>query len=122
MKLTTLQHKEVREAMANERSKKHWNKKDVEMIVAAKQSGDWKEVFASKLYNEYGGEYCSMLQVLNRLQLGSKISTYEVHWGSDIRDLNVWTTEASSQGEAKDNFRKVFGFNHIKIQRVIELD
>lgn len=43
---------------------------------------------------------------------------YEVHFGEDIRNLCVWECEAESLNEAKTKFRKKFGFNNIKVQRV----
>jgi hypothetical protein len=67
MKMSTAFHKQVREEMSRKRSTKHWSKKDVEAILEAKQTGDWSEVESSKFYVQYGGEFCSMLEVLNKL-------------------------------------------------------
>ena len=45
---------------------KHWGKKDLEGILQAyKNGGDYSEVWKTKLYNQYGGEYCQLLCGIN---------------------------------------------------------
>lgn len=60
-------YQQVKEEMKKHRNKKHWSKKDLYNILEAKKSGDWSKVHKSKLYNEYGPEYCSLLEVLCQL-------------------------------------------------------
>jgi hypothetical protein len=59
---------QIVEEMKKHRSKKHWSKKDLEKIMLAKMSGRWEEVYGSKLYNDYGGEFCSLLEVLHNVK------------------------------------------------------
>lgn len=49
------------------------------------------------------------------------MKTYEVQYGDDLRFLASWNCEANNAEHAKSLFRKEFGFNYIKIQRVIEV-
>lgn len=65
--MTKQQYEKVVELMKRERSKKHFGKKDVIAILKAKEDGDWSEVHKSKLYNKYGGDYCSLLEVVNQV-------------------------------------------------------
>lgn len=60
-------YKLIKKEMKKHRKKKHWTKKDLELILNAKKSGDWSIVHQTKLYNEHGGEYCSLLEVLCKL-------------------------------------------------------
>ena len=62
-------YQKIKEEMKKHRSQKHWTKKDVENILEAKKTGDWSKVYSSKLYNEYGGEFCSLLEVLRYLKI-----------------------------------------------------
>lgn len=57
------EYRKVVELMKKERSKKHFSKKDVMAILEARKTGDWSEVYKSKLYNKYSCEYCSLLEV-----------------------------------------------------------
>ena len=57
------QYNKVVELMRRERSKKHFSKKDVIAILEARRTGNWSEVYKSKLYNKYSCEYCSLLEV-----------------------------------------------------------
>lgn len=66
-KMTTKKYQEVMTEMKKARKVKHFTKKDVLAILKARKSGDWKAVHDSKLYIEYGGEYCSLLEVINEL-------------------------------------------------------
>lgn len=59
-----MNYAKIREDMKKKRHTKHWTKKDVESILTAQETGDWSTVHTSKLYNEYSGEYCSLLEVL----------------------------------------------------------
>ena len=49
------------------REKKHWSKKDIEIILSAIETDNWTNVKLSKLYNVYGAEYCSLLEAINLL-------------------------------------------------------
>lgn len=55
--------------MKKRRGVKVFTKKDVTAILKAQETGDWSEVHKSKLYVKHGGDYCSMLEVLNNLKL-----------------------------------------------------
>ena len=59
-------YNKVKTLMDHERNVKHWSKKDLQLIQEAKETDNWKKVYNSKLYNKYGGEYCSLLEVLER--------------------------------------------------------
>lgn len=65
--MTKEQYTKVVELMKKERSKKHFGKNDVLAILEAQKTSDWTEVHASKLYNKYGGEYCSLLEVIHQV-------------------------------------------------------
>jgi hypothetical protein len=49
------------------------------------------------------------------------MKTFEVQYGSDIRNLRKWVTEANNAEHAKTLFRKKFGYDFIKIQCVVEI-
>jgi hypothetical protein len=57
-------YEQIKEEMNRKRSVKHWSKKDIKMIKDAQKTGDYTEVYQSKLYNKYSGEYCTLLEVL----------------------------------------------------------
>lgn len=59
---------QIKNEMEKQRERKHWSKKDLEMIIKAQKTGDWSDVHKSKLYNNYSGEYCSLLEVLNGVE------------------------------------------------------
>ena len=46
----------------------HMTKKEFQTILTAQKTGDWQPVYQTKLYIKYGGEYCSILEVLNYLE------------------------------------------------------
>ena len=66
-KLTTQDYQAIATEMKRHRKIKRHNKKDVDNILIAFHKGDWEAVHASKLYNNNGGHYCSLLQVLCNL-------------------------------------------------------
>ena len=39
--------------------------KDLRILIKCFLKGDYKEVFETKLYNNFSGEYCSCLSILN---------------------------------------------------------
>lgn len=59
----------IKDYMSKRNSKKHWSKKDIENILNAQETGNWIKVKESKLYNMYGGEYCSLLEAINYSEL-----------------------------------------------------
>jgi hypothetical protein len=61
-------YNEVVNEMKKHRSVKRFNKKDVQMIMQAKTTGDWSKVYNTKLYIVNGGDFCSLLEVLNGVQ------------------------------------------------------
>ncbi|MGG5759197.1 hypothetical protein ACQ3VF_26210 [Bacillus toyonensis] len=64
----TKTYQEIVSEMKKHRSQKHWSKQDLKMIVTAQNTGDWSLVQESKLYNKYSGEYCSLLEVLHKVE------------------------------------------------------
>ena len=59
-------YEKIKEDMERrQRVPKRWTKKDVAMIRQAKKDGDWAQVHSSKLYIRHGGDYCTLLEVLN---------------------------------------------------------
>ena len=41
------------------------SQKDYQTVVNSFNTGDYKPVFETKLYNKHGSEYCVLLEVLN---------------------------------------------------------
>lgn len=61
------EYQRITKEMKKYRSTKHWNKKDIERIKQARESDDWTDVYKSELYKKYSGEFCSLFEVLHRL-------------------------------------------------------
>ncbi|MEK4136363.1 Rho termination factor N-terminal domain-containing protein [Bacillus sp. FSL W8-0445] len=61
----TKEYSQIRNEMKKKRSKKHWNKNDLQLIMEAKKKDSWEKVYKSELYNKHAGEYCSLMEVLN---------------------------------------------------------
>lgn len=57
----------ITKEMKKYRSTKHWTKKDIDRIKEARESDDWTTVYKSDLYTKHSGEFCSLLEVLHRL-------------------------------------------------------
>jgi hypothetical protein len=57
-------YEQIKKEMYKKRGVKHWTKQDVKNILEAQKTGDWSKVHAGNLYNKYGGEYCTLLEVL----------------------------------------------------------
>lgn len=64
----TKTYQQIRNEMKKHRSKKHWIKNDLQLIMEAKKNDNWKKVYESELYKKYSGEYCSLLQVLQNVE------------------------------------------------------
>ena len=60
-------YESIKRYMAKHRpGPKHWSKKDLTLIVSAyNNGGNYQEVWKTKLYNQYGGEYCQLLSGIN---------------------------------------------------------
>ncbi|MCY8549329.1 Rho termination factor N-terminal domain-containing protein [Bacillus haynesii] len=61
----TKEYSQIRNEMKKKRSKKHWNKNDLQLIMEAKKKDSWEKVYKSELYKKHSGEYCSLIEVLN---------------------------------------------------------
>lgn len=58
----------LKELMKQHRSICKGTLKDLNVLIECKKKGDYTEMFKTKLYNNYGGEYCEYLEILNSLQ------------------------------------------------------
>jgi hypothetical protein len=52
--------KEIRNRWAHS----HTTKADIQRIIRAKNSGDWRAVYKSRLYTQFGPEYCDLLEII----------------------------------------------------------
>lgn len=50
-----------------------------------------------------------------------ELKTFKVYYG-EYRDPSTWECEAKNAEHAKTLFRKKFGFDFIKIQKVVEVN
>lgn len=64
----TKTYMEIVQEMKKHRSEKHWSKNTIKIIMQAYKTGDWSKVYASRFYNKYSGEYCSLLEVLHKVE------------------------------------------------------
>lgn len=62
--LTAIYQEVKKELLEHHRKIAHFTKKELYLIFQATKSGEWEKVHETKLYNDYGGEYCSILQIL----------------------------------------------------------
>lgn len=46
------------------RSNSRTTKADIQRIIRAKETGDWREVYKSRLYRCHSSEYCELLQYI----------------------------------------------------------
>lgn len=53
--------------LVRNRSESKATKKDIGIVLTdyLRQDGDYSQTFQTKLYNKHGGEYCSLLEILN---------------------------------------------------------
>ncbi|MNL91368.1 hypothetical protein D3C81_11020 [compost metagenome] len=42
--------------------------KDLNVLIECKKKGNYTEMFKTKLYTNYSGEYCEYLEIINSLQ------------------------------------------------------
>jgi hypothetical protein len=38
--------------------------KDIRKVIKAKQTGNWNDVYCSKMYNNHSVDYCVLLEIL----------------------------------------------------------
>ncbi|MGX2947094.1 hypothetical protein [Enterococcus alishanensis] len=55
------------ELLAFHRPIVHMTKKEFDLIMTATVTGNWQPVYETRIYIKYGGEYCSILQVIDYL-------------------------------------------------------
>jgi hypothetical protein len=58
---------------------------------------------------------------ISYLENAETTKTYAIHYGNYRPDLATWEIAARTQQEAVEAFRKVFGYNGLKIQQVEEV-
>lgn len=56
----------------SKRAKSKATKKELTILVNCGLIGDFTPMFTTKLYNLYGGEYCEILEIKNRILKGGK--------------------------------------------------
>jgi hypothetical protein len=60
--------KQIKEKLMEKRSKgSKVSLKDIERVITAQKShkiDDWNIVYKTRLYNNYSGEYCALLEIL----------------------------------------------------------
>lgn len=49
----------------------HLTKKELKIILDGRKSGSIEETKKTRIYQKYGGEYCSLMQVLHQLEGGN---------------------------------------------------
>jgi len=63
--------KQIKEELMKSRSKgSKVSLKDIERVITAQKShkiADWEVVHKTRLYNNYSGEYCALLEILNKI-------------------------------------------------------
>lgn len=59
--------KKVKEMLSEKVSKVHATEKDIINICKAYEKQDYSEIHKGKLYNKHGGEYCQLLEILNKV-------------------------------------------------------
>jgi hypothetical protein len=62
--------RQIKEELVAKRSKgSKVSLKDIERVMIAREShkiSDWETVYKTRLYNNYSGEYCYLLEILAR--------------------------------------------------------
>lgn len=48
----------------SKREKSYTTKKDIKRIQEARKSGNWSDVYKSRLYRLHSGEYCELLEYI----------------------------------------------------------
>jgi len=55
----------IREVMKKKREKVNATLKELKLLISCKESGDFKPMLQTALYQKYGGEYCEYLTMLS---------------------------------------------------------
>ncbi|MBL1227233.1 hypothetical protein [Enterococcus sp. BWR-S5] len=68
MELNQITYKQVIQRLRKERAKVHLTKKEFSLIITAMLTGNWNEVFKTKIYQKYGGEYCQTQLIICQIE------------------------------------------------------
>lgn len=66
--MKTLTYSAVVEELKKHKNPVHLTKKELQIILDGQETGNFEETHKTRLYIKYGGEYCSLLEVLNYMK------------------------------------------------------
>jgi len=60
----TQKAKQLKQKMSTLRTNPKGTIKEIALLLQCKQKGNYKEMYNTKLYNKYSGEYCQYLELI----------------------------------------------------------
>lgn len=69
--MNELTYSAVVKELRTHRTHIHLTKKELKIILDGRKNGTIEETKKTRIYQKYGGEYCSLMQVLHHLEGGN---------------------------------------------------
>ena len=61
-----MQSRKIKEALLAERPGAKVSLADIDTVLEAQRSGDWSRVYLTRLYLKRGGDFCKLLEILEK--------------------------------------------------------